>query len=116
MRTAFAALALIPALLLAAPASAGITKLKGLHDDHERIAPLIKAPVVELESTGCVFAVIGGDYGFTLYDGSGTELAHYDDSNAAIGLELAPGRYQAIPSIDGDLHHHQFIEVLIKTE
>lgn len=116
MRTAFAALALVPALLMAAPASAGITKLKGLHDDHERISPLIKAPVVELESKGRVFAVIGGDYGFTLYDGNGAELAHYDDSKAAVGLELSPGRYQAIPSVDGDLHHHQFIEVLIKTD
>lgn len=108
--------AVLAPLVLAAPAHAGLAKIKGLHDDHERPSPLIRAPKVTLDTPGRVFAVIGGDYGFRLYDGNGTELRFFADSQDAVGLELAPGTYQVIPSIDGDLHHHQFIEVLIRTE
>jgi|GEM_PF-4367978 len=97
-------------------AHAGIAKIKGLHDDHERIAPLIKAPVTTIKTRGTVFAVIGGDYGFSLFDRSGTELAEFEDSQDAIGYELTPGDYKVIPSIDDDVHHHQFIEVLVKTD
>jgi hypothetical protein len=103
-------------LLLGAPAHAGIAKIKGLHNDHERIKPLIKAPVTVVETPGEVFAVIGGDYGFALYDGSGAEVAEFEDSQEAVGLKLAPGDYKVIPSIDDDVHHHQFIEILVKTD
>jgi hypothetical protein len=106
----------VAALLLAGPAQAGIAKIKGLHDDHERIEPLIKAPMTKVEGQGTVFAVIGGDYGFTLYDASGAEVAEYEDSQEAVGVTLAPGSYRVIPSIDDDLHHHQFIEILVKTD
>lgn len=119
MRGFFAAVgfvAIAVTFAVSLPAEAGLEKIKGLHDDHERPAPLIRAPLTTIGTPGRVFAVIGGDYGFTLYDGSGAELAFYEDSQAAVGLRLAPGTYQVIPSIDGDVHHHQFIEVLIRTD
>jgi len=103
------------AMFFSAPALAGIEKIKGLHDDHERPRPLIKAPITTLDAPGEVFAVIGGDYGFVLYDAGGSELAKFDDSQDAIGFTVGPGRYKVIPDIEGDVHHHQFIEVLIKT-
>lgn len=101
---------------MASPAFAGIAKIKGLHDDHERIEPLIKSPSTLVETRGVVFAVIGGDYGFTLYNKSGVEVADYEESQDAVGLELVPGEYHVIPSIDDDVHHHQFIEILVKTD
>lgn len=98
------------------PADAGIAKIKGLHDDHERPAPLIKAPVMTLKERGNIFVIIGGDYGFDLFDEGGSQVASFADSDSAIGFELQPGRYKVIPHIEGDVHHHQFIEVLIKTD
>lgn len=103
------------AMFVSGPALAGIEKIKGLHDDHERPRPLIKAPVTTLKAPGEIFAVIGGDYGFVLYDAGGAELAKFDDSQDAVGYAVEPGRYKVIPDIEGDVHHHQFIEVLIKT-
>ncbi len=103
------------AMFFSGPALAGIEKIKGLHDDHERPRPLIKAPVTTLDAPGEIFAVIGGDYGFVLYDAGGSELAKFDDSQDAVGFAVQPGRYKVIPDIEGDVHHHQFIEVLIKT-
>lgn len=101
---------------LFSPAWAGVAKIKGLHDDHERAVPLIKAPVTELARGGTIFSVIGGDYGFTLQDGSGGVVRHFENSQDAVGLALPPGKYRVVPDISGDLHHHQFIEVLIRTK
>ncbi|MEO0962752.1 MAG: hypothetical protein AAFY01_10050 [Pseudomonadota bacterium] len=109
------ALLAVAALFISGPALAGIEKIKGLHDDHERPRPLIKAPVTTVDAPGEIFAVIGGDYGFVLFDAGGAELATFDDSQDAIGFAIKPGRYKVIPNIEGDVHHHQFIEVLIKT-
>lgn len=106
------------AVLMLTPgiAIAGIAKIKGLHDDHERIEPLIKAPVTQLEKPGRIFSVIGGDYGFDLLNPSGSRVAAFDDSQDALGYEIKPGDYKVVPRIEDDGHHHQFIEVLIKTD
>ena len=108
-------LVLLASLAVTGVAHAGIEKIKGLHDQHERIEPLIKAPVTDMDKPGRVFSVIGGDYGFDLLDASGGEVAAFDDSQDAIGYVVKPGHYKVVPRIEDDGHHHQFIEVLIKT-